>query len=95
MLDRLSSRVNLESRGISVPCNLCPFCKTEVETTHHLLITYEVAQILWIKCDNWVGITSVRPNDTANHFYSFYIKGLSNKATCVWRGIRLTLVKKI
>jgi len=33
MLDRLPSKVNLENRGITVSCNLCPLCKKEVETT--------------------------------------------------------------
>ena len=89
MLDRQPSKVNLENKGVMVSCNLCPLCKKEVETTHHLFITCEVAHRLWIKCDNWVGITSVRHNDIANHFCSFYINDLSKKLSvygerCGW-----------
>jgi len=75
------------SRGVTVQCVLCPLCKKEVKTTHRLLINYEVTQRLWIKCDIWVQIISVRPNDIEKHFWSFYINGMSNKATYVWRGM--------
>ena len=95
MLDKLPSRVNLEIRGITVPRVLCLLCEKEVETTHHLLINCEVVQRLWIKCDIWVGIISVRPNDIEKHFLSFYINGMSNKATYVWRGMWLAVVKEI
>jgi len=81
------SKVNLENRGVAVSCNLCPLCKNEVKTTHHLFITCEVTHQLWIKCDNWVGITSVRHNDIANYFCNFYINALNKKVICVWRGV--------
>ena len=50
LLDRLSTRVNLEHRGVNLSCNLCPLCNKEVESIQHLLITCEVTQRLWIKC---------------------------------------------
>jgi len=62
------------------------YVKRKVETTHHLFINYEISQKLWIKCDIWIGIIFVRPNDIEKHFLSFYINGMSNKATYVWRG---------
>jgi len=80
LLNRLPSQVNLEKRGVIVSCNLCPLCGLEVETMQHILITCEVSQRLWIKCDNWVGLASVRNNDIVNHFCNFCILDMSNKA---------------
>ena len=93
MLDRLPSRVNLETRGVIMSCNLCPLCRKEMETLQHLLITCEVAQRLWIKCDSWAGITSARNN--VIHFCNFTIIGMSNKANGVWKGMWLSLAKEI
>ena len=70
-LNKLPSRVNLEKRGVIVSYNLCPICSLEVETMQHILITCEVSQRLWIKCDNWVGLTSVRNNDISTTFATF------------------------
>jgi len=49
----------------------------------HILITCEVSQRLWIKCDNWVELTMVRNNDIVNHLCDFYVLGISNKANRV------------
>jgi len=57
LLDRLPSRVSLERRGVGMRSNLCPLSTKEVETIQHLLITCEVTQRLWVKCDNWLGIS--------------------------------------
>jgi len=95
LLDRLPTRVNLECRGVGLSCNACLLCNKEIESIQHLLITCKVAQRLWIKCDRWVGLTSVRVNDIVNHFYSFHLVGLSKKANCVWKGMWLAITKAI
>jgi len=66
-----------------------------METLQHLLITCEVAQRLWIKCDSRVGITSVRSNVIVNHLCNFTIIGTSNKDNGVWKGMWLALAKEI
>ena len=95
LLDRLPYRVNLERREILVSSNLCPLCNKDVETLQHLLITCEVAQRLWLKCDNWVGLSTVRSIDIINHFCSFHFSGLSRKANYAWRGMWLAVVKAL
>ena len=59
------------------------------------MIDCEVVQRIWIKCDKWVGLTSVRNNTIANHLCSFYLSGLSNKQNCVWKGMWLAIAKAI
>jgi len=61
----------------------------------HILLTCEVAQRLWLKCDNWVGLISVRSNDIVNHFCNFYIMGMSKKVNRVWKGMWFTLTLEI
>jgi len=95
MLDRLLSRVNLESKEVIMSCNLYPLCKKEVETIQHLIITSGVARRLWIKCDNCIRITSMRSNVIVNHFCNFSILGTSNKADRIWKGMWLVFAKEI
>jgi len=95
LLDRLLSRANLERTSVGVGCNLCLLCNKEVETIQHLFITCKVAQHLWIKCDNWLGITSVTSNDVKCHFCGFSINKVSTKVNKVSKGMWLTLVKEI
>jgi len=95
LFDRLPTRVNLESRGVWLSCNIYPLCNKEVESIQHLLSTCEVTQRLWIKCDRWVELTSARVNNIVNHFCSFYLVGLSEKANCVWKGMWLAITKAI
>jgi len=94
-LNRLSSRVNLVKMEVIVSCNLCPLCSLKVKTMQHILITCEVSQCLWIKCDNWIGLTLIRNNDIVNHFCYFYVLGMSNKAICVWKSMWFALALEI
>lgn len=82
MLDKLSSKVKLENRRVRVFCNLCPLCKGG-RNYLSFIYTCKVVHQLWFKCDNWIGITSVRHNDS--HFCSFYINSLNKKTICVWK----------
>jgi len=72
-LDRLLSRVNLESRGLNIESNLCPLCAKEEETIQQLFISCEVSQSVWDMCDRWLGVISVRNENIINHFRNFYV----------------------
>jgi len=95
LLDRLPFRVNPERRGVGVDCNLCLLCHKEDETIQYRFITCEVAHRLWTKCDNWLGIISVRSNDVDSQFCGFTLNHPGVKKNFVWRGMWLTLVKEI
>jgi len=70
-LDRLSSRVNLERRGVNIQSNLCPLWWKEEETIQHLFIRCDVSQSVWDKCDRWLGVISVRNENIINHLEIF------------------------
>jgi len=38
LIDRLSSKINLEKRGVRLPCNLCPLCNKHVEFIQHIML---------------------------------------------------------
>jgi len=46
---------------------------------------------------NGYGVTTIRTNDIVNHFYNFYLFGLTNKQNCVCKEmcVTLALVKAI
>jgi len=75
--------------------NLCPLCTKEDETIQNLLITCEVTQQLCIKCDKWLGISSMRSIEVDSHFYGFSLSFFSVKPNKVWKGMWLTLGKEI
>jgi len=95
LLDRLPSRANLGKRGVGMGSNLCPFCTKEVETIQHLFISFEVAQRLWVKCDKWLGISSVRSIEVDSHFCGISLSFSSVKANKVGKGMWLALEKEI
>jgi len=96
LLDKLPSRANLERRCVGMRSNLCPFCTKKVETIQHLFFTCEVAQRLWIKCDKWLGISSVRNRniEVESHFYGFFLSFFTVKTNKVRKGMWLALVKE-
>jgi len=75
--------------------NICLLCTKEVETIQYLFITYEVAQRLWVKCDELLGISSVRSIEVDSHLCGFFLSLFSVKANKVWKGMWLELVKEI
>jgi len=85
LIDRLPSKINLEKRGVRLPSNLCHFCNKDAEFIQHIMLSCEVAQRLWVKCDKWAWLFSVTSNDIATHFLSFYFIGLSAQANHTWR----------
>jgi len=92
-IDRLSSKINIEKRGVRLSCNLCPLFNKDTKSIQHIMSSCEVAQRLWVKCDKWVGLFSVTSNDIASHFLSFYLIGLSAQTNRVWRGMWLALLR--
>jgi len=44
MLEKLSTRLNLEKRGVVVINNLCPLCMKAEKTTQHILISCDIVQ---------------------------------------------------
>jgi len=75
--------------------NLCPLCTKEVKTIQHLLITCEVTQRLWVKCDKWLAISSVRKIEVDSNFWGLSLSIFSAKANKVWKGMWLALAKGI
>ncbi|GKE53136.1 RNA-directed DNA polymerase, eukaryota, reverse transcriptase zinc-binding domain protein, partial [Tanacetum coccineum] len=46
-LNKLSSRVNINRKGIDVGSILCPICHGDVETVKHTFFNCEMAKDLW------------------------------------------------
>jgi len=45
-IDRLPSKINLEKRGVKLPCNLCPLCNKDAKSIQHIMLSCEVTQRL-------------------------------------------------
>ncbi|GJT75595.1 hypothetical protein Tco_1042320 [Tanacetum coccineum] len=43
-LDKLSTRLNLSLRGLDIPSIICPLCRIAVESTSHLLFSFQLAR---------------------------------------------------
>ncbi|GJU59989.1 RNA-directed DNA polymerase, eukaryota, reverse transcriptase zinc-binding domain protein [Tanacetum coccineum] len=52
-LNRLPTRVNLESRGVPIPSSLCPFCGDVDELIDHCLLSCSFATKVWRKVWDW------------------------------------------
>nr|GEV36660.1 putative RNA-directed DNA polymerase, eukaryota, reverse transcriptase zinc-binding domain protein [Tanacetum cinerariifolium] len=52
-LDKLSTRLNLSSRGLDIPTILCPLCNESVESTSHVLLFCHLACQLMAKVCRW------------------------------------------
>jgi len=59
LIDRLSSKINLEKRGVKLPCNLPLLGNKDAESIQHIMLSCEVAQRQWVKCDKWARLFSV------------------------------------
>ncbi|GJZ39038.1 putative RNA-directed DNA polymerase [Tanacetum coccineum] len=70
-LNRLPTRLNLSSRGVSLPSHLCTFCETEIEDIGHCLISCPKVVPVWRKIWSWWGLPS------PTYFPSFSIKDIA------------------
>ncbi|GJV87082.1 RNA-directed DNA polymerase, eukaryota [Tanacetum coccineum] len=52
-LDKLPTRLNLSLRGLDIPLILCPICHVVVESTDHLLFSFDMACQLMRKVARW------------------------------------------
>jgi len=95
LIDRLPSKINLENRGFRLPYNLCPLCNKDAKSIQHIMLSGEVAQRLWVKCDKWTTLFLVTGNNIAGQFLSFYLTGLSPQINRMWREMWLALTKVI
>jgi len=46
LFNSVTTKVNLERRGVSVDSNLCSFCRMEVESTNHLFFECRIAWLV-------------------------------------------------
>ncbi|KAK9048646.1 hypothetical protein SSX86_032388 [Deinandra increscens subsp. villosa] len=53
VIERLPTRTNLASRGITVPSMLCPICQELPETESHLFTGCPTASLLWSIVGQW------------------------------------------
>jgi len=65
------AKANLLRRGITVESNICNMCGEDAETTPHVFSTCRVAWLVWFKCFEWVGRTSVVHQDPKMLFSHF------------------------
>lgn len=72
-MDRLPTRVNLESRGIPVESNSCVLCGLEEEFESHVFFSCMVAWRVWCLCSKWIGMDFVYHWDARSHFTKFYL----------------------
>ena len=71
MEDKISTKANLERRGISIGSNICCLCEEDEETTSHLFCSCRVAWLMWSKCYEWVGLASTNHWEPNMHFIDF------------------------
>nr|GEY29929.1 hypothetical protein [Tanacetum cinerariifolium] len=53
MLNKLPTRVNLDSKGIDVGSILCLICSEDVESANHIFFSCEMAKDLWALFARW------------------------------------------
>jgi len=67
----ISTRVNLERRGVVVENSLCCLCGKEEKSYRHLFFICSFAWRVWSLCFEWLGVSFVSHNDPMSNFVQF------------------------
>jgi len=70
--NRLPTKSNLMARGIiSHEAQMYVTGCGEVETTHHLFVSYPIFRELWPLVRGWIWVSGAEPLDIHDHFHHF------------------------
>ncbi|XP_071699033.1 uncharacterized protein [Rutidosis leptorrhynchoides] len=78
VLDRLSTRLNISSRGLEINDIRCLFCSHSVESLSHLLFSCDIASGVWRKVRLWTDIQLPTFDDCDSWFYWYQSVQLSS-----------------
>nr|GEZ64002.1 RNA-directed DNA polymerase, eukaryota [Tanacetum cinerariifolium] len=56
LLDRLSNRLNLSSRGLDIDSISCMICNGHVESNDHIFFTCDTAVAIWNLVRSWIDL---------------------------------------
>ena len=62
LLNRIPTRVNLHSRGLNIPSEVCPLCVSNVETVEHLFLSCPAIKKVWDWFHKWCNLHMVQYN---------------------------------
>ena len=95
LLNSITSKNNLERRGVAIVSNLCCFCRVKVESTRHSFFECRVAWLVWNKCYARMGLTSVNHHDPVSHFSHFNLLNVLVKVNVVRGMVWIAVVGEI
>jgi len=75
--DKIASKENFERRETSMVNNICSMCGEEEEKMYHLFFTCRVAWLVWSKCYEWVGLTSINHWEPKRNFLHFKMSNVN------------------
>jgi len=85
--NKITTKVNLERRGVQVESNLCCLCRVSGESTSHLFFDCRVAWLARNLCYAWLGVSLVNPFSLESHFEQF--------SNLIFGNVWITLVSEI
>nr|GEW97176.1 hypothetical protein [Tanacetum cinerariifolium] len=88
-LDKLSTLVNMDIKGIDVDSLLCPICKAHVENVDHLFFTCEMAHDLWGLLARWCNLDILEVFNNTEWFSWFDDAHVSKSARVILEGMLL------
>nr|GFB34880.1 RNA-directed DNA polymerase, eukaryota, reverse transcriptase zinc-binding domain protein [Tanacetum cinerariifolium] len=83
--ERLSVRVELDSRGIDLDSVICPSCNDSVETCAQSLITCDLSMSVWNKIYNWWKVRIFNAFTIDELRSSNRNVNVPNYCSCVWQ----------
>ena len=93
--NKITTKVNLERRGIVVESNLCFLCGVKEESTSHLCFGCRVSWLVWNLCYAWLGVSLVNLLTVVSHFTQFNLLDVSKFVNLVTGNISIAMVCEI
>ncbi|GJT58097.1 RNA-directed DNA polymerase, eukaryota, partial [Tanacetum coccineum] len=91
-LDKLSTLVNMDRKGIDVDSLLCPICKAHVENVDHLFFSCEMAHDLWGLLARWCNLDIPEVSNITEWFSWLDDAHVSKSARVILEGIASTML---
>jgi len=95
MENKITTRVNLERRGVVVENSLCCLCGKVEESSSHLFPVCNFVWRVWSLCFEWLGVSFVIHKDPMANFLQFRLCQVSDSVNDVWGAIWVGVVSGI